>query len=241
MTNAWPFAGLKRGHYGALLLDPPWAYMTYGGKETLPCRTDIDPYDVTNLDELKALPVGELAAKNCVLFIWTFGAHLQQAIELGESYGFTYSTDFMVWVKTGKHDAAVRPIGMGHWSRKQTEYVLMFTRGKPKRLPTGTSVRQLLEIDPIDLSDPDFDDPVGGAYAKPLVYAARREHSRKPDETNGCVERLVAGPYAELFARRHLPGWDVWGREVSKFDPITLPRSILELLGESDTIESLLA
>lgn len=45
----------------------------------------------------------------------------------------------------------------------------------------------------------------------------RREHSRKPDGIHERIERLVAGPYLELFARQKRPGWDVWGNEVDKF------------------------
>jgi N6-adenosine-specific RNA methylase IME4 len=82
-------------------------------------------------------------------------------------------------------------MGMGYWFRQQTEICLMFTKGKPKRLSGG--VRQ-------------------------LIQAPRREHSRKPDEQYERIERLVAGPYLELFARQSRPGWDSWGNEVGKFD-----------------------
>jgi N6-adenosine-specific RNA methylase IME4 len=51
-----------------------------------------------------------------------------------------------------------------------------------------------------------------------LIVAPRREHSRKPDEQYERIERLVAGPYLELFARQSRPGWDSWGNEVGKFD-----------------------
>ena len=67
----------------------------------------------------------------------------------------------------------------------------MFTRGKPKRLDMG--VRE-------------------------LIMTPRREHSRKPDEQYERIQRLVAGPYLELFARQAWPGWDAWGNEVGKFD-----------------------
>ena len=42
----------------------------------------------------------------------------------------------------------------------------------------------------------------------PLVVEAQlREHSRKLDEVRAGIERLVAGPYVELFARQSSPGW----------------------------------
>jgi hypothetical protein len=51
-----------------------------------------------------------------------------------------------------------------------------------------------------------------------LIVSPRREHSRKPDEVYERIERLVDGPYLELFARQRRPGWDAWGREVGLLD-----------------------
>jgi N6-adenosine-specific RNA methylase IME4 len=42
-----------------------------------------------------------------------------------------------------------------------------------------------------------------------LIIAARRRHSQKPDEVYGRLERLIAGPYVEIFARQHRANWDV--------------------------------
>lgn len=41
-----------------------------------------------------------------------------------------------------------------------------------------------------------------------------QDHSHKPEEFHKIVERVSPGPYAELFARRKMPGWDVWGNQV---------------------------
>jgi N6-adenosine-specific RNA methylase IME4 len=46
-----------------------------------------------------------------------------------------------------------------------------------------------------------------------LIISPRREHSRKPDEAYGRIERLFEGPYLEMFARSSRPGWDRWGAE----------------------------
>jgi N6-adenosine-specific RNA methylase IME4 len=78
-------------------------------------------------------------------------------------------------------------MGNGYWTRANTEPCLLATRGKPKRL--AADVRQGL-------------------------IAPRQEHSRKPDEVHDRIERLVAGPYLELFARRPHTGWTVWGNEI---------------------------
>ena len=80
---------------------------------------------------------------------------------------------------------------MGYWTRANTEHCLLATRGKPRRL--HADVRQAI----IDLP---------------------REHSRKPDCVYGRIERLVPGPYLELFARQSRVGWDSWGDQTGKFD-----------------------
>jgi len=147
---------------------------------------------------MKALPVADLAAKDCLLNMWVIGSHLDQAIELGRHWGFLFKSDGFIWVKTGKHDATLRPIGMGKWVRKQVEYSLIFSRGKPSRTDAG--VRQLIET------------------GENVIYAPKREHSRKPEERYERIERLVSGPYVELFARETRRGWSCWGNETSKFD-----------------------
>src|SRR4029077_4776914 len=81
---------------------------------------------------------------------------------------------------------------LGYWTRSNSEGCLLATRGKPKR--QNADVRQ-------------------------AIIAPRREHSRKPDGIHERIERLVAGPYLELFARQRRPGWDAWGNEVDKFAP----------------------
>ena len=47
------------------------------------------------------------------------------------------------------------------------------------------------------------------------IVAPVEEHSCKPAEVYGLIERVSPGPYLELFARRRQPGWDVWGDEVA--------------------------
>jgi N6-adenosine-specific RNA methylase IME4 len=36
------------------------------------------------------------------------------------------------------------------------------------------------------------------------------------------IERLVAGPYLELFARETAPGWHCWGNQAGLFDAGTV-------------------
>lgn len=182
----------QAGRYGAILADPPWAFKTYSGKTGTPHRSAEDHYRTVEKASLADLPVGAIAAKDCCMFMWVVDSHVDQAIELARAWGFGFKTIAFIWMKTAQNGQP--RIGMGYWTRKSAEVCLMFTKGKPKRLDKG--VREMI-IEP------------------------RREHSRKPDAQYALIERLVAGPYVELFARQSRPGWDSWGNQVGKFNAVT--------------------
>lgn len=134
MDPSDPFAGLPRNHYGCIIADPPWAFRTFQGRDTTPSRTAVDPYATMTLADLKALPVGDLAAKDCVLLMWTV-SHLQdEASDVARAWGFTAKSLGFVWDK--------QRIGMGYWVRQEVEIAKLFTRGRPSRL--NADVRQVI-------------------------------------------------------------------------------------------------
>lgn len=198
-----PFANLQRGHYKAILADPPWQFNSlWGGRPkkvngNYPSRAIDAHYDTLTIDKICALPVSDLAADDCVLFMWTCWPVLQDSFRVIDAWGFKYKTCGFSWMKADPYrlfaDDKTPFAGMGYWTRANTEPCLLATRGKPKRI--NADVRQ-------------------------GIIAPRREHSRKPDEIHGRIERLVAGPYLELFARQSRPGWTTWGNESNKFDEV---------------------
>jgi N6-adenosine-specific RNA methylase IME4 len=191
---------LPPGPFATILADPPWAFRTFSGEPMTPHRSAMDHYQTMDLAALSALPVREVAAPDCALFMWVVGSHLVEAIELARAWGFTFKTDAFYWLKQRLVDAdqidwitddiAEPRMGFGYWTRKQIEPCWLFTRGNPRRI--GKGVRQ-------------------------AIVAPRREHSRKPEEARERIEALVAGPYLELFARSERAGWTSWGNEVGKF------------------------
>lgn len=191
-----PFANLPRGHFAAILADPPWPFRTYSRDDAVPAR-GAQPYNTMSMDDIAALPISDLAADNCVLFLWTCWPVIRDSFKVLDSWGFTYKTCAFSWMKADPYrlfaDDKTPFAGMGYWTRANTEPCLLATRGKPKRI--NADVRQ-------------------------GIIAPRREHSRKPDEIHGRIERLVAGPYLELFARQSRPGWTTWGNQSTKFDEV---------------------
>jgi N6-adenosine-specific RNA methylase IME4 len=185
-----PFDTLETHHYGTILVDPPWHWQARSPRGE--GRSAARHYDVMSFTDLCALPVADLAARDCALFLWATDPLLPRAIELIEAWGFVYKTVGFVWVKTNAVDGGFFT-GMGFWTRANAELCLLATRGRPQRL--AKDVRR-------------------------LVIAPRREHSRKPDQVRERIERLVPGPRVELFARSSAPCWDSWGDEVELFSPV---------------------
>ncbi len=203
--SEWPFGDLKRGHYGAILADPPWPFATWShvglagdaGQANRKQRSRAAPYATMDHNDINGLPVDQLAAPDCVLFLWVVQTQLPQAITLVEKWGFEFKTCAFAWFK-GEGlslfpDDVKLKMGCGYWTRAQFEQCWLATRGKPKRL--NADVRQ-------------------------GIIAPRREHSRKPDGIHERIERLVAGPYCELFARQKRRDWDCWGNQTDKFAPV---------------------
>lgn len=108
--------------YKIIYADPPWSFKTYSdaGKD----RSPDNHYKVMNLEDIKNLPVKQLADKDCVLFMWTIDTHVPQALEVMKSWGFTYKTVGFTWTKINK-SAKLNSIdaskdvftGMGYWTR----------------------------------------------------------------------------------------------------------------------------
>lgn len=173
--------------YAVIYADPPWRFVKYS--EIDQSRSAENHYGVMSLDDIKRLPVASHAADDCVLLLWATDPMLDQAFAVIEAWGFRYKTVGFHWAKQNLRSDTWFT-GMGYWTRANVEQCLLATRGKP--------VRKARDV-------------------QRLVVARRREHSRKPDEVIPRIERLLDGPYLEMFARTTRPGWDSFGDQVTAF------------------------
>ena len=74
-----PFAGLPRRHFGCIVADPPWSFKGYTAvqmQNPQSMRAVERHYETMDLPNLGALPVGDLAAPNAHLWLWTTGPNL---------------------------------------------------------------------------------------------------------------------------------------------------------------------
>jgi N6-adenosine-specific RNA methylase IME4 len=126
---------VPRERYRTIVVDPPWAYEGFASDPTsgrglaaeqrLAPVVEPLPYPSMPLDEITALPVPQLAAADCRLFLWTTSRYLPFAFSLLAHWSFVYR-QALVWHKTGNPTPFGGSVGPNH-----AEFILVATRGKP--------------------------------------------------------------------------------------------------------------
>ena len=116
--------------YKVILADPPWAFRAWSNKGM--GRSAEQHYPTMGLEDIKALPVADLAAEDCVLFLWATFPMLKDAFAVIDTWGFTYKTVAFTWVKENRKSPGLF-WGLGYWTRANAEVCLLATRGSPKR------------------------------------------------------------------------------------------------------------
>ena len=174
--------------YQTIYADPPWQFQNRTGKAA-PEHKRLHRYNTMTLDEIKRLPIANIADDKAHLYLWVPNALLPDGLAVMQSWGFTYKTN-IIWEKI-RQDGYPDGRGVGFYFRNVTEILLFGIRGKNNRTlqPARTQVN--------------------------LIRSRKREHSRKPDEFITLIESCSNAPYIELFARGDRCGWDMWGNQAS--------------------------
>jgi len=112
--------------YNVIYADPPWEvkrgpdWNSNGPSKPL-------PYPIMTIEEIKNLPVKDLADKNCYLFLWTINKYIKESYEVAEKWGFKVSC-MLTWCKP-RHG-----IGIGGTFIQTSEHLLFCRRGTQKAL-----------------------------------------------------------------------------------------------------------
>lgn len=172
--------------FGTVLADPPWRFTNRTGKMA-PEHRRLSRYRTMTVDEIAALPVGEIVAEPAHLYLWVPNALLWEGLQVLQSWGFAYKTN-IVWHKV-RRDGGSDGRGVGFYFRNVTELLLFGVRGRNAR--TLAPGRRIVN----------------------LLATRKREHSRKPDEQYALIEACSPEPRAELFARGARAHWALWGNQ----------------------------
>jgi N6-adenosine-specific RNA methylase IME4 len=172
--------------FSTVLADPPWRFQNSTGK-VAPEHRRLNRYGTMSLDDIKQLPVRQIADDTSHLYLWVPNALLAEGLAVLGAWGYTYKSN-IVWHKVRK-DGGPDGRGVGFYFRNVTELILFGVRGKNARTLAP------------------------GRRQVNFLATQKREHSRKPDELYPIIEACSPGPFLELFARGVRSGWQVWGNQ----------------------------
>ena len=149
---------MRNKKYQIIYADPPWQYNRKAGQGIA-----ADHYPTMSLQEICDLPVGKLADKDCVLFLWVTFPQLREGLSVIQAWGFQYKTVAFVWVKKNKK-ADTLFLGLGHWTRSNAEICLLATKGSVHRK---------------------------SAYVRQIILSHIERHSKKPDVARDRIVELM--------------------------------------------------
>jgi N6-adenosine-specific RNA methylase IME4 len=176
--------------YGTILADPPWRFTNRTGK-VAPEHRRLNRYDTLSFKEIMEIPVSLVAGEKSHLYLWVPNALLQEGLEVMKAWGFQYKSN-IVWHKVRK-DGGPDGRGVGFYFRNTTELILFGIRGRIRTLQPGRS-----QVN--------------------IIRTRKQEHSRKPNELYGIIEKCSKGPFLEIFARGKRNGWDVFGNQAEEYN-----------------------
>ena len=167
--------------FDLIYADPPWRY-EFSKTDS---RVIENQYPTMALDDICAMPVGDIAIDNAVLFLWATMPKLEEALRVVNAWGFSYRTA-IAWDK-------VR-MGQGIYTRQQVELLLICIKGEMYSPESDFSkdFRSLVTIERSNTHSEkpyEFYDIIEGLY---------------PDCTR-----------IELFARNQRAGWSAFGNEAT--------------------------
>ena len=143
------FPKLPNKKFDIIYADPPWHYngkLQYDKSSKNKEEIDLSKkifissanfkYPTLKTDELMQLQVKDITKEDCILFMWSTSPHLNQAITLGEAWGFEYKTVAFVWDKMNHNP--------GQYTLSYCELCLLFKKGKIPRPRGARNVKQLI-------------------------------------------------------------------------------------------------
>lgn len=149
--NTFPgvYPDFPNKRFAIIYADPPWHYngklqfdKSSKSAENMDWKRPVFissasfKYPTLKLDELKKMPLQEIAQDDCLLFMWTSNPHLAQALELGKAWGFEYRTVAFVWDKMNHNP--------GKYTLSNCELCLVFKNGKIPQPRGARNIQQLV-------------------------------------------------------------------------------------------------
>lgn len=221
------FAPIPRvpGGYRCAVVDPPWSFQDKATRNA-PERS-AEGYHTLSIEEIAELPVPDLLAPEAIVFLWVPDTHVFEAKWLLDWWGLSFK-HFAVWVKEPVEDD-LELLAEDWATRAVTAYPppdaltcaaelrqLVDNAAEPQ-MGMGNYLRRAHEIAMLTTTIPfHARTQIADRRQRSVIYGKRGRHSAKPETLQDAAERIIEGPYVELFARRRRPGWVCWGDELTE-------------------------
>jgi len=184
--DTWPFGDLQPHSFNMIMADPPWRFAVRSEKGE--GKSAQAHYKTMPLDEINAMPVLDLAAPDCTLWLWCTAPMLPQQLTTVAAWGFTYCTEG-VWVKMTTHGKVA--FGTGYGLRGAHEPFIIAKRGEPKLTRSTRSV---------------------------IHGKAREHSRKPEEAYFEAERLMPKANRLDMFSRTDRPNWTSWGDETGKFE-----------------------
>lgn len=195
--------------YSVVVIDPPWDNGGYlsrardkfldepyiNGRRIewhLPEHKPFN-YALMSLEEIAALPVPSLLQDSAFLFLWTINRLVDESFDILRAWGLRYRF-MMAWHKPN----GPKPVGYPTYN---TEFILCGSVGKPKFRDTKA------------FKTANYWDAPRATNFDTNGWGRQIEACTKPDGFYELLRRVTASPRLDMFARRRIEGFDLWGNE----------------------------
>jgi N6-adenosine-specific RNA methylase IME4 len=209
-AKPWLFEPLTMFGYDIVMIDPPWPTKMRSPKGE--AKSSVRHYGSMTFADIAALPVGQLLKRDAFVFLWCTWPLLLWGGDPSRHYvgaDASYSPIGACLKAWG-----VRYVSGGPWLKRTVNGKVAFRTGYRFRSATEPFLLGVTGA------------PKNSRSERNLIDGLAREHSRKPEEAFAFCERYVpGGRFCEIFSRASRPGWDTWGHEAGKFDPVVIRNS----------------
>lgn len=228
--------------FRVILADCPW---NFGDSLTMSKskRGASSNYDTMSIQDLKSLPVEDIADKDSILLLWVPSSLLSEGLDVMKSWGFR-QTQTHVWVKTKKIPLkdfkkdillSLKKIPENGLRIFVNELVSQFNIGNILAFGMGRLFRQTHEILLVGVRGRIYNH-LRDKSQRSVHFFPATKHSIKPEILHTILGKMFPeGNRLEMFARRNVSGWTCIGNECPSTIGEDIRDSLIRLSHENFT------
>lgn len=209
--------------FRVILADCPWSF---GDNLTMSKvkRGAKSNYDIMTNEDLKNLPVEDIADEDSILLLWVPSSLIQEGLDVMNAWGFR-QTQTHVWVKTKKNPfkhirkdilLSLTSVPKKGLRTFVDELVSKFSISNILDFGMGRLFRQTHEILLVGVRGKIYKH-LRNKSQRSVHFSPATKHSIKPEILHNMLDKMFPDETfgkVELFARRQVPGWFCIGNDL---------------------------